>query len=87
MFWSTACAQQFQLFHPIGGVSAMRSPQTIRKFLSDCPHALRACRVTGYSPAVASVPVIRPSAAFTASPAGRPATLNSRGRSPVAGIV
>ena len=42
----TAPAKQFQLFQPIGGVSAIWSPQTMRNFFSAAPSEFFARNVT-----------------------------------------
>ena len=84
--WLTASPQQFQLLQPIGGVSAMRSPTTMRNFFVDSPRAFFARSVTVCSPAVARLPVMRPVAASSVSPAGSPSTAKVIGRWPVAGI-
>ena len=44
--------QQFQLFHPIGGVSAIVSPMTILSGFSSVPRSFLAWSVTLNSPAV-----------------------------------
>ena len=52
----TAVAKQFQLFHPIGGVSAMRLPTLMRSGLLTVPLSLVAISVTtaGSRPSVRS---------------------------------
>ena len=49
----TALAKQFQLFQPIGGVSAIWSPQTMRKGFSAEPRVFSARNIT------ANVPLFR----------------------------
>ena len=44
--WSTASAQQFQLFQPKGGVRQICSPITMRKALRAEPRAFLAPRTT-----------------------------------------
>src|ERR1017187_4951262 len=83
----TAPAKQFQLFQPIGGVSAMVSPQTMRNFSSAAPSEFFARRVTLNSPGFFNLPVIWPVLAFSFKPRGRLSAENFMGRSPVAGIV
>src|SRR3954454_13562756 len=56
--WSTLGPQQFQEFHPIGGVSASVSPTTILKSFLSSPLAFFARKVTLYSQALSIVPVI-----------------------------
>src|SRR5438552_13831980 len=84
---STSLAQQFQLFQPIGGVSAMVSPMTILSFLSSEPLSLLARSLTTKSPGESTVPVIRPVFVSSFSDGGNPDALNDIGRSPVAGTV
>src|SRR5712671_6255699 len=83
----TACAKQFQLFQPIGGVSAIWSPQTMRNFFSAAPRELLAFSVTMNSPFVFKAPVMRPVLGFSLKPLGRFFAEKAIGRSPVAGIV
>ncbi len=78
---------QFQLFQPIGGVSAIFPPTTMRNFFWSSPFAFFAWNTTVYSPFFLSEPVICPVAESTDKPAGRFSMLNVIGRSPVAGIV
>src|SRR5260221_5884590 len=83
----TALAKQFQLFQPIGGVSAIRSPATILNFRLAAPSEFFACKVTTYSPALVSVPVMRPVCGSSFSPAGKLSAAKIIGRSPVAAVV
>src|SRR5665213_1626240 len=78
--------QQFQLFHPMAGVSEMLSPTTMRNFFSLLPKAFWARSTISYFPALVSVPVISPVAESTCRPAGSFLTENSMGLSPVAGM-
>jgi hypothetical protein len=82
--WSTSPAQLFQLFQPIGGVSAIWSPITIFNSRVAAPSAFRAPIFTVKLPAWATFPVICPVAGSSTSPAGRPSAENVIGRSPVA---
>src|ERR1017187_655074 len=83
---STLLPQQFQLFQPIGGVRAMVSPTMSLNFFSAVPLAFVARNVPRCWPGSFNAPVISPVSAATCSPAGRPSTENSIGRSPVAGM-
>src|SRR5450755_3542551 len=83
----TAPAKQFQLFQPIGGVSAIWSPQTMRNFFSAVPSEFFAPRVTMNSPLVFNLPVMWPVLASNFKPRGRFSAEKVIGRSPVAGIV
>ena len=85
--WLTSWAKQFQLFQPMGGVRAMRSPTTNVRSRSADPLALVACRRTAYVPGVATAPVTRPVAGSRVAPAGRPSAANRTGFSPVATTV
>src|SRR5688572_8230082 len=86
-FWSIWPPQQFQLFQPIGGVSAMVSPTLMRNGLSVVPREFFAERTTAWVPRSFNVPVIRPVAASSLSPAGKPFAAKLTGRWPVAGTV
>src|SRR6185312_10774870 len=83
----TAWAKQFQLFQPIGGVSAILSPTIILNFRFVFPSAFFARNVTVYSPFLSRRPEMRPDSASTRSPLGKSSTAKLIGRSPVAGIV
>src|ERR1019366_406795 len=83
----TAPAKQFQLFQPIGGVSAIWSPQTMRNLFSAMPREFSASSVTMNSPFVFKAPVMRPVFASSFKPRGSFFAENFIGRSPVAGIV
>src|SRR4051812_38772350 len=83
----TAPAQQFQLFQPIGGVSAMRSPTAMRSGASAVPRALVARSVTLCSPRSASLPVMWPVCGSSERPSGSASAANFIGRSPVAAIM
>src|SRR5437763_6216189 len=82
----TRLPQQFQLFQPIGGVSAISLPTTMRIFFSFAPLAFFARSVTITCPGFVNEPVISPVLESTVRPAGKSLTENSMGRSPVAGI-
>ena len=84
---SSARAQQFQLFQPIGGVSAISSPTTIFRLRSQLPGAFAAFRCTVYSPGAVTRPVIRPVSGSSFSPWGSPSAEKVIGRTPVAAIV
>src|SRR5260370_18492215 len=83
----TAPAKQFQLFHPIGGLSAIVSPTTILNFRLAAPREFFARKVTRYSPLLSSVPVIRPVCGLSCKPAGKLSAAKVIGRSPVAATV
>src|ERR1039457_159073 len=83
----TASAKQFQLFQPIGGVSAMWSPQTMRNVFSVEPGKFFARSVTVNSPLVFNLPVMRPDCESSFNPRGSFFAEKVIGRSPVAGIV
>ena len=68
---STIGPQQFQLFHPSGGVSAMVSPTTILNCFELVPFEFRARKVTLCSPGLLNEPVMRPVFASSARPEGR----------------
>ncbi len=87
VFSFTRRCQTYQWFHPIGGVRAKASPQTILNFRSAWPSEFFARNVTTCFPGSWMVPVIRPVAASTFHPSGRLSTANVIGSSPVAGIV
>src|SRR6267378_1687681 len=84
---STRDPQQFQLFHPIGGVSAISSPTTIRNFLLSDPLLFFAFNVVVYSPVLFNTPVICPFFESNCNPAGRCLAENSIGGSPLVGIL
>src|ERR1035437_9113211 len=67
----TAPAKQFQLFQPIGGVSAIWSPTTMRNFFSAVPDEFSARSVTMNSPFVFKAPVMRPVLESNFNPPGR----------------
>ncbi len=83
----TLSPQQFQLFHPIGGVSASRSPHFMVKFLLDSPILFLTTNTILYSALFFNVPVITPFVLFTDKPAGKFSTLYRNGFFPVAGIL
>src|ERR1039458_7969097 len=66
----TAPAKQFQLFQPIGGVSAIWSPHTMRNFFSAVPSEFFARSVTTNSPFVFKAPVMRPVLESSFKPGG-----------------
>src|SRR4051812_15543722 len=77
----------YQLFHPIGGVSAIVSPQTILSVRLATPLAFFAITVTACSPTLSSFPVICPVEVSSFNPDGKPSAANSIGRSPEAAMV
>ena len=83
----TLSIQMYQLFQPMCGVSAKRSPTTMRSFRSAEPKSLLARSVTTCVPTTVVVPPSRPVLASRVKPAGRPVTANCIGRFPVAAIV
>src|SRR5882724_4863470 len=83
----TAAAKQFQLFQPIGGVSAILSPTTILNFRFAVPSELFARNVTTYSPALVNVPVMWPVCGSSCRPDGKLSAAKVIGRSPVAAMV
>ena len=85
--WLTLLPQQFQEFHPIGGVRAILSPISMRKFLLSTPLAFVALSVTLYVPAFFTAPLMMPVAGSSDNPFGRPSAENAIGRSPVQGIL
>src|SRR5277367_2212055 len=83
----TALAKQFQLFQPIGGVSAILSPTTILNFRLAAPREFFARNVTTYSPALVNAPVMRPVWGSSCKPAGKLSAAKVIGRSPVAAMM
>src|SRR5437868_10638115 len=79
--------QQFQLFHPIGGVSASMSPHLMVNSRLAVPAAFVTTKFIFISPRSFRVPVITPFELFKLSPAGRFSTLYCFGFFPVAGIL
>src|SRR5690606_32194583 len=84
---STLRLKTFQLFHPIGGVSAKVLPQTIFSLRSAIPSELLAVRVTFHSPLLFNVPEILPVTGTSFNPRGKFFAANFIGRSPVAATV
>src|SRR6218665_134700 len=82
----TLGAQQFQLFHPMGGVSAIPLPARIENLREALPCELLAFTVILYSPASFKTPVIIPFRASSFKPLGRLATEKVMGASPDAAI-
>src|SRR6516225_7460151 len=77
----------FQLFQPIGGVSAIFSPTTRRKGRSARPDELVTCSWMVYSPAFATEPERRPVAGSNFTPPGSLSAENFKGLVPVTGMV
>ena len=84
---STESPQQFQLFHPIGGVRAIRSPIFKVISFSATPFSFMAFRSTLKSPLSSVFPVIKPVEVSNFSPAGSPDASKVIGRLPLAIIV
>jgi hypothetical protein len=74
----------FQLFQPSGGVSASRSPQTMRKSRDVLPRAFFAVSVTRYVPGRVILPEMRPRTLSRSRPSGRLSAPKVIGRLPVA---
>ena len=68
----TLLPQQFQEFHPIGGVRAMRSPTTMRSPRVQLPAAFEAFSVTSYVPFLRARPEMIPLSGSSLRPRGRP---------------
>ena len=85
---STAAPWTFQLFHPIGGVSARRSPTHSSRVVTSAPATFSAVISTATVPASAgAVPRMIPLAGSSVSEVGSPDAVNRSGRIPVAATV
>ena len=82
--WSMFLAQEFQPFHPIGGVKAMVSPIFIFNILTYLPSEFVALNETLYVPLCETFPVMMPVLESMESPAGNGLAENFIGLSPVA---
>jgi len=83
---STVSPQQFQEFQPSGGVSAIRSPTSTRKFFSAEPKVFFACNLTVNSP-IFERASDTPGVHVKCKPFGSPLAENFMGRLPVAGML
>ncbi len=76
----------FQLFHPIGGVRARRSPIFIVRVLSVLPNLFLAVILTSYTPASVTFPDNIPVEESSLIPSGNPSAVHSTGLMPCVGI-
>src|SRR6266487_1598985 len=79
--------QQFQLFQPIAGVRAIKSPTLIIKSLLSVPLLLETTNCILYSPAAGKDPDMMPVFSSTYNPCGKFSIAYVNGFSPVAAIL
>ena len=68
----TRSSQMYQLFHPMWGVRARVSPQTMRRGRLARPRELKTSSTTSWVPARSSRPPIWPVTSSSRSPLGSP---------------